>query len=151
MTEELNFIRLSDMRLIPSEYFKDTGFSEKQIERIYKLGPVITSNPLTMIFAAVNPAGRIKGLLWSRIDAIMANIFVYALAIDKEYQSTRQEIIKKAAKFLMELELGDEVEKKIIFETTHPKAYSRAGAREIKTVMELDYESVYNTKNSTDK
>lgn len=147
--DELKFVRTFDFALIPRTLFEQVKeMDAAMIDRVYRFGPLIGGNPLTLLYVLIDQVNKIKGVLWSEINIIEAIIYVRLLSVDKEYQSPNGELLNKAIEFLFSLPTGPELKKEIWFEAMRPGAYEKIGARRAKRIKMEIRENEFNEKNS---
>ncbi len=143
---DLKFVRTYDFRHIPRYLCDQTKELDKEtIDRLYGFGGIMFKSPLTLLYVLLDEINVIKGVLWAEVSIIDAAIYVYLLSVDKEYQSNGQ-LISEAADFLLNIETGPEIKKELRFQTIHPDAYEKVGARRSKRIlMEISHDT-NNTK-----
>lgn len=118
--DELEFVRTFDFRHIPRYLFEQVEeLDSAMVDRIYELGSIFTTSPLTLLYVLVDVDYKIKGVLWAAIDIIEAVFFIKVLSLDKEYQSPTNKILLKVRDFLMNLKTGPKLKKEIHFLTLH--------------------------------
>lgn len=149
---DLKFIRIDRLDLfglIPRKLFEQIPDREWEVNKLYEWMPIFLDNPLNLFWALANKEAvekgeaPIKGVLWATVDPVLEMVAVNVLSIDKEYQSNNGSAIKGTIKFLkdfrdkIEKEKGVKLQNKILWATTRPKAFERAGcSRHNKIIME---------------
>lgn len=135
MGTNLKFIPINDLNLIPRylvDQIKDKDFTT---EHFYKMAPIITSNPLGVLGVFSDKESRVKGFMWATISPLSEDLNCHLLSVDKEYQQST--ILKEAAGILKKIQNINKCGK-IIFTTTRPKAFEKAGYKYNKhTMMEV--------------
>jgi len=85
---DLKFKRIFDFALVPRYLLEQVREIDKDmINRIYQFGPLITGNPLTLLYVLVDVDYKIKGVLWANINVVEAIIYVHLLSVDRQYQN----------------------------------------------------------------
>lgn len=152
--DDLKFVRVGRFDYIPRYLFEQINeLDSEAIDRIYQLGPMFSQSPLTLLYVLVDEVKKIKGVLWGMVDVIEGVIYVKVFSVDKEYQSPDGLIIEKAVDYILSLTEGSKLKKEIQFQTTHPNAYEKAGAKRSKyTLMEFtdDYKNNQKRENVPD-
>lgn len=137
--DDLKFVRTYEFTYIPRYLFEQINeLDSEAIDRIYQLGLMFSQSPLTLLYVLVDEVQKIKGVLWGVVDVIEGVIYVKVFSVDKEYQSADSMVIKKAVDHCLSLTEGSKLKKEIRFQTTHPDAYEKVGAKRSKyTLMEF--------------
>lgn len=132
MGTNLKFIPINDLNLIPRYLVDQIRDKECTTERFYEMAAVITSNPLGILGVFCDRDSEVKGFMWASINPISANLHCHLLSIDKEYQ--RLTIIKETTGILKKIQKLNKC-KKIVFQTSRPKAMEKAGFKRSRHCM----------------
>jgi hypothetical protein len=158
--EELTATRAIDpaiVQCIPRELFESIpGMEPEMIDNIYRhaaeimtipvvdeSGFVVARQPSNNVWVAVwtTELHHVKGFLWCEFDPIMRCTFIQACAVDKEYHSSRGEVLKAMIAYVNTLPISDEVKGHILIATTRPAAFEKVGLVKSKRIlMELKNE-----------
>ena len=160
--KDLTFLRLiiaEAFQAIPVRLFESIKeLTPEMIDRIYTysaeimtypcydaVGRIISRVPNPSVWVAVmQDIGReVKGFIWLEFDIIEQRVFVQAVAVDKEYQSSAGDVIENLIAYIKTLRISEEMKDNIQFATTKPKAYEKIGCKRSKRIlMELKNEPV---------
>lgn len=152
--DELKFVPIVDpnaFALIPKYLFEQIKGREWEVEKFYKWGPIFIRNPLNRVWVLTDIANIIKGVLWVTIDPVLEVMAVNVFSVDREYQELNgnprnnpsASLLKakeQLDKFRIELKEkgGAELKEKILWTTSRPRAFEKAGARRYhRVIMEV--------------
>ena len=166
--KDLTFLRLviaEAFSAIPTRLFESIKeLTPEMIERIYKYsaeimtypcydaaGQIISRVPNPSVWVAVmQDIGReVKGFVWMEFDVIAQRVFVQAVAVDPEYQSSDGAVLSNLIDYVRGLRIPEKMKGNIQFATSTPKAYEKIGCvRSKKILMELKNEPAKRDENS---
>ncbi len=127
--DQLRFEVCSSFDEIPRYLFEQIPKRDWVVEDLYKWGSVFMQSPLNLLFVLRNIANKVKGVLWITVDPVLKMACVNIYSIDRKYQTKNGEAIKRALRFIRENADKRGLKEKILWTTTRPKAFVRAGCR----------------------
>ena len=128
VAHNLKPIRANDINLIPRYLFEQFDH-DWSVNKVYELANFINTNPMTMLWAFINDAHEIKGVLWCTINLLNESVFINVLSIDKEYRG------KKVYSPMAVKILNDAGFDKIRWITTRADGFERLGYKKSKYVL----------------
>lgn len=131
---DLTPFRIYNLNLVPRRFFERAKGLEWNIDRLYAMSENICSNPTNLIYVLIDEQNLIHGVIWAWINILDENLHVVLLSMDPEYQGPNGACIDAAYALLNKIR-QDAGLRKIIFQTTRPRAFERHQARRSKTVL----------------
>jgi len=136
--DDLTFRVIDDFNLVPRYLFEQVPKRNYDIDNIYRWGPAFMANPFNILFGLYDSDEKMQGVLWCTIDPVVENLCVNIFSVNKKYQDLRGYAIKKTVKFLKQLIKQTGLKDIIIWTTTRPRAFERAGCKRFdRTLMEI--------------
>ena len=128
VAHNLRPIRTYDINLIPTYLFEQVE-RDWSIDKVYALANFINTSPTNMLWAFINDAHEIKGVLWCTINLLNESVFIKVLSIDKEYRG------KKVYSPMAHKILNDAGFNKIQWITDRTEGFERLGYKKSKYVL----------------
>ena len=85
---------------------------------------MITSDPLTIIYAFVDDQSMIKGFIWTSINPLTQELRLSVLSVDKEYYGS--DVLPNIKELIIEMLKAIGI-KKCVWSTTRPEAFEKVG------------------------
>jgi DNA-binding winged helix-turn-helix (wHTH) protein len=153
--KDLKFVRITEpnvFKILPRELIKQVQEDyEFTIETIMRYGYAVVANPLVYIYFLTDSDNRTQGVLWMIFNRIDMAFEVYLLSLNPKYQKRNGSVLRTVIDFIAEVQedirpavekAGFKLNRKILWQTTRPKAFERIGAKPSKRIlMELNNET----------
>ena len=130
----LKWIPINDFNLIPRSLIEQVEPLDFDVDDLYKIGPLIVQNPLTMLGVFTDKKPLIKGYMWAAINPLTRMINVQHLCVDEDCRGMG--IIGEAWNLLKKIQEKHGL-KGITFSTATPEKFERWGFKKRDlTIME---------------
>ena len=136
----LKYVALNDFSLVPRPLIEQIKPAIPDIDRLYAVMQACGESPS---FWAINFVGvfadhqhMVKGFMWFTLNPVTRYLTCNCLSVDREYQGR---IVVGEAKNIARKLMRDTRAAKLVFQTSRPKAFAKAGFKRAESVlMELE-------------
>lgn len=131
--EELEFVRLKIVRLIPAELIESVKGRTFTVEQFYRYQESQVNNPNNFLYVLIDKSKKIHGYLWAEVNLLDNTLFINTFSISRDYWG-KGKGIDKAVSFLRFLREKTKAPR-VFWITTNNKFFAKHGFKPSKNVL----------------
>jgi hypothetical protein len=120
------------LSLVPKYLIEQIEPRKWDVDRFYKLAPVLTASPFNLMGVFVDKANKVKGFMWATANPLDEMLHVHFLTVDQEYQ--KHGIIGEAKGILSKVKDKSKA-KGLLFSTVFPEKFEKYGFKKSDSIM----------------